>query len=115
MMNASRRTRRGYSLIEMLVVISCLGVVLLLTASLIHQTILDKQMPPLGVFDTGVTRPPEPEVEKLKRWIAQGAPEVEVRPDVAGAEPDPLVSDQDRQFWAFRSPRPVAARSVKLP
>ena len=70
-------------------------------------------MPPLGVFDTGVTRPPEPDVERLKQWIAQGAPEKEVRPDVADTEPDPLVSDQDRQFWAFQPPRPVAVPLVQ--
>ena len=67
----------------------------------------------MGVFDSGVTRPPDPDVEKLKQWIAQGAPEKEVRPDVAGTEPDPLVSDQDRQFWAFQPPRPVEVPSVQ--
>ena len=39
--------------------------------SLILQKILAKEMPPLGVFDSGVTRPPEPDVEKLKQWIAR--------------------------------------------
>ena len=81
--------------------------------SLVLQKILAKQMPPLGVFDAGVTRPPDADVEKLKQWIAQGAPETEVQPDVAGTEPDPLVSDQDRQFWAFRSPRAVEVPSVR--
>jgi hypothetical protein len=81
--------------------------------SLMLQKILDKEMPPLGVFDAGVTRPPEPDVEKLKQWIAQGAPEKEVRPDVAETEPDPLVSDQDRQFWAFQPLRPVEVPSVQ--
>jgi hypothetical protein len=81
--------------------------------SLILQKILAKQMPPLGVFDTGVTPLTEPEFKKLKTWIAQGAPEVQVRPDVAGTGPDPLVSDQDRQFWAFRSPRPLAVPCVR--
>ncbi len=80
--------------------------------SLILQTILAKQMPPLGVFDSGVTRPPDSDVEKLKQWIAQGAPERDIQPDVAGTEPDPLVSDQDRRFWAFQPPRPVAVPSV---
>jgi cytochrome c553 len=81
--------------------------------SLILQRIVAQQMPPLGVFDTGVTRPPDPDVEKLKQWIAQGAPEREVQPDVAGAGPDPLVTDQDRQFWAFRPPRPVEVPGVQ--
>jgi len=81
--------------------------------SLMLQKILSKQMPPLGVFDSGVTRPPDPDIEKLKQWIAQGAPEKEVQPDVAGTEPDPLVSDQDRQFWSFQPPRPVVVPSVQ--
>jgi hypothetical protein len=80
--------------------------------SLILQRVVARQMPPLGVFDSGVTRPPEPDVEKLKQWIAQGAPEKEIRPDVATTESDPLVSDQDRQFWAFQPLRPIAAPSV---
>jgi hypothetical protein len=81
--------------------------------SLILKKILAQQMPPLGVFDSGVTRPPAPDVEKLKQWIVQGAPERELPPDVAGSEPDPLVSDQDRRFWAFQPPRPVDVPSVQ--
>jgi hypothetical protein len=80
--------------------------------SLIIQRILARQMPPLGVFDAGVTRPPEPDIEKLRMWISQGAPEREVYPDLAGTEPDPLVSDADRQFWAFQPPGPVEMPSV---
>jgi hypothetical protein len=67
----------------------------------------------LGVFDSGVSRPSDPDVEKLNRWIAQGAPEREVQPDVAGTEPDPLVSDQDRRFWAFQPPRPAEVPAVQ--
>jgi hypothetical protein len=81
--------------------------------SLIIQKIAAREMPPLGVFDAGVTRPPEPDIEKLRQWIAQGAPEKEVRPDVAGTEPDPLVSDQDRQFWAFQPPQADAVPLVR--
>jgi mono/diheme cytochrome c family protein len=81
--------------------------------SLLLRRVLAKQMPPLGVFDSGVTRPPEADVEKLRQWIAQGAPDVDVRPDVAGTEPEPLVSDHDRKYWAFHSPRPVAVPPVR--
>ncbi|MBI3865437.1 MAG: DUF1549 domain-containing protein, partial [Planctomycetia bacterium] len=81
--------------------------------SKILQRILAKEMPPLGVFDAGVTRPPEPDVEKLKQWIAQGALEKEIPPDVAETSPDPLVSDQDRQFWAFQPPRPIKPPTVQ--
>jgi cytochrome c553 len=51
-----------------------------------------------------VSRPPVSEVAALRDWIAAGAPEVEVAPDVAGTEPDPLVTDQDRRHWAFQPP-----------
>ena len=81
--------------------------------SLILQKILAKEMPPLGVYESGVAQPPKADVEKLKKWIAQGAPEVNVQPDVTGTQPDPLVSDHDRQFWAFQPPRPVEVPSVK--
>ncbi len=81
--------------------------------SLVLQTILAGRMPPLGVFDSGVTRPTDPDVDKLKQWIAQGAPESDVLPDVAGTGPDTLVSDQDRQFWAFQPPRRVEAPFIQ--
>lgn len=81
--------------------------------SLLLLKILAKQMPPLSVFDSGVTRPPDQDIEKLKQWIAQGAPKSDIQPDVAGKAPDPLVTDQDRKFWAFQSPRPVEVPSVQ--
>ena len=46
-----------------------------------------------------------PRLELLARWIAAGAPEVAVEPDVATTKPDPLVTDKDRDFWAFRPPQ----------
>jgi len=52
-----------------------------------------------------VRRPPRAEVQKLRAWIAAGALEVDVSPDIATSEPDPLVSAEDRQHWAFQSPR----------
>lgn len=51
-----------------------------------------------------VRRPPKSEVETLRRWIEAGAPVVDVAPDVATTEPDPLVTDEDRQHWAFQPP-----------
>ena len=49
-----------------------------------------------------VRRPPRSEVDVLKRWIDAGAPIADVTPDVATEQPDPLVTDQDRQHWAFQ-------------
>ena len=50
-------------------------------------------------------KPIEPaEGEVLARWISLGAPEAPVEPDVAGRGPDPLVTDKERDFWAFRPP-----------
>ena len=49
-----------------------------------------------------VKRPPSAEVETLRQWIAAGAPEVDIPPDVATTEPDPLVTDEDRRHWAFQ-------------
>src|SRR5581483_6173504 len=48
----------------------------------------------------------------VARWIAAGAPEVEVEPDVASEAGDSLVSEKDRDFWAFHPPQPVASPAV---
>jgi hypothetical protein len=81
--------------------------------SLMFQKILSGDMPPKELFESGVTPLVGTEIEKLKQWISQGAPEGNVKPDVAGTEPDPLVSDRDRHFWAFQPPRPVTIPSVR--
>ena len=52
-----------------------------------------------------VKRPSKAEVETLRDWIAAGAVEADIGPDVATNEPDPLVSDEDRQHWAFQPPK----------
>lgn len=60
-----------------------------------------------------VRRPPTSEVRILREWIAAGAPEVDILPDVATTESDPLVSDEDRQHWAFQPPqRPAKGNSI---
>lgn len=57
-----------------------------------------------------VKRPPQAEVQTLRNWIAAGAPEVDIAPDVATTDPDPLVTDEERRHWAFQSP--VKSRST---
>jgi hypothetical protein len=53
------------------------------------------------------------ELELLTAWIAAGAPEVEIPPDVATTEPDPLVADDDRRFWSFQPPSAQAVPRVE--
>ncbi len=82
--------------------------------SLLIKRIHAGEMPPLERLVEVSVKPIEPdEVETLVRWIAAGAPEVEIEPDVATTAPDPLVSDEDREFWAFRSPQPVEVPQVR--
>lgn len=82
--------------------------------SLLINVLRSGQMPPLDRLVEASVKPIEPaEIETLVNWIAAGAPEVHVEPDVATTESDPLVSDEDRNFWAFRAPRPVNVPDVQ--
>ncbi len=82
--------------------------------SLMLEKIQSEAMPPRRRVVEVSIKPIEPaEIETLTRWIALGAPEAEIAPDVAGTEPDPLVSDKDRDFWAFRAPGPVTPPIVR--
>ena len=82
--------------------------------SLMVEMIRSGKMPPKKrLFEVGVTPVSDADLERLRQWIQQGAPEEDIKPDVAGAGPDPLVSDQDRQFWAFQPPRQVKPPPVK--
>ena len=74
--------------------------------SLLIQKIDSGEMPPKQkLIVVGVKPITAAETEKISRWIQQGAPEAPVDPDVAGTEDDPLVTDKDRQFWAFQTPK----------
>jgi mono/diheme cytochrome c family protein len=82
--------------------------------SLIVKRVRSAQMPPRDRLVEASVKLIEPgEVEVLVRWIAAGAPESAIEPDVATTTADPLVSDKDRDFWAFRAPRPVSIPAVK--
>jgi mono/diheme cytochrome c family protein len=83
-------------------------------ASRLIQKVRAGQMPPPQRLVEASVKPIEPaEIDTLARWIAAGAPEVAVAPDVATTTPDPLVTAKDRDFWAFRAPRPVAPPAVR--
>ncbi len=74
--------------------------------SLLVKKIHDRDMPPPKLLvDFGIRPVEVAEFETIRSWIAAGAPEVKVVADVAGSTPDRLVSERDRDFWAFRTPR----------
>jgi cytochrome c553 len=74
--------------------------------SLLVKRIRAAEMPPLKKLAPYSVKPvTADELATLTRWIAAGAPEAAIAPDVATSEPDPLVSDSDRQFWSFQPPR----------
>jgi hypothetical protein len=77
-------------------------------ASLMIQRIESKACPPGGLLlKFFVKRPPSSEVKILRQWIAAGAPVVDVPPDVATTQPDFLVTDEERQHWAFQPPQAI--------
>jgi len=74
--------------------------------SLMLRRILDEEMPPRRRLVEARVKPMEPgEVDLLRQWIEMGAPQVPDPPAPPGGSTDPLVSEEDRQFWAFQSPR----------
>jgi hypothetical protein len=74
--------------------------------SLLLKRIQAGEMPPKkGLLDAGVKPVTGAETDKIAKWIAAGAPDSDVQPDVAGGGPDPLVTNQDRRFWSFQPPK----------
>lgn len=75
-------------------------------ASLLLNQIHKGAMPPKAQLASVSVKPARPEeIQTITDWISAGAPVREINPDVATLKPDPLVSDNDREFWAFRSPQ----------
>ncbi|NQV25730.1 MAG: DUF1553 domain-containing protein [Rhodopirellula sp.] len=85
--------------------------------SLILKRIQTKDMPPPKELIRAGVRPMESaETKLLARWIEQGAIQHDIAPDVQADTPDPLVSDEDRKFWSFQTPRkPVIPASDLSP
>lgn len=84
-------------------------------ASRLVQRIAAGEMPPKKQLAAVSVKPVEDlEWKKIRAWIAAGAPEVEIKADVADGAPDSLVSDSERDFWAFKPPQrqPVPAQST---
>ncbi|MBP86455.1 MAG: hypothetical protein CMJ64_07040 [Planctomycetaceae bacterium] len=80
--------------------------------SLLIKRIRAEQMPPRRQLVSVSVKPMDAgELAVLEAWIAAGLPESPVGPDVATTDPDPLISNEDREHWAFQPPRaqnPVA-------
>ncbi|MBM80273.1 MAG: hypothetical protein CMJ78_06720 [Planctomycetaceae bacterium] len=80
--------------------------------SLMIQRIETEACPPREqLLKYFIRRPPATEVKTLRKWIEDGAREDEIQPDIAGTTPDPLVTDEDRQHWAFQRPKAASADS----
>jgi len=70
------------------------------------QRISSGEMPPKKQLAAVSVKPVEDrELRKITAWIAAGAPELEITADVADGMPDRLLSDSDRDFWSFKTPR----------
>ena len=84
------------------------------TESMILKGIHSGAMPPPGKLVDACVKPIEKnEFDTLMKWIAAGAPEVAIEPDVATTTPDTLVTDKDRAFWSFQPPKSVKPPTVK--
>lgn len=78
-------------------------------SSLLIQRVHREEMPPRRLLVSVSVKPMEAtELRLLEAWIEAGMPAASQGPDVANGEPDPLVTDDDREFWSFKSPRFVA-------
>ena len=74
--------------------------------SLMIKRITAEEMPPEQHQARLSYRPvTSDELEKLRLWISEGAPWDDEEPEEINPVSDPLVSREDRQFWAFRAPR----------
>jgi mono/diheme cytochrome c family protein len=75
------------------------------SASLMIQKVRSGAMPPRDkILSVGISPITDAELARVARWIDQGAVEEPLVEDVATTAPDHLVTDEDRQFWAFRPP-----------
>ena len=77
--------------------------------SLLVKRVATGEMPPHKRLVEAAVKPMEPdELEKIKAWIKQGAPQAAEEPDLAGTPEDPLLRPEDKDFWSFKPP--MAAR-----
>ncbi len=73
--------------------------------SLLIKRIHAGEMPPKRrIVEASIKVITPTEVELVERWIAAGAPNDTAVIDAPDGGPDPLVTDAERDFWAFRTP-----------
>ncbi len=81
--------------------------------SLLLRRIRDGECPPnKRLVEANVKPVPATSLEKLTAWIRDGALEESPVSDVAGTRADPLVKDNERDFWSFQRLRPVTPPAV---
>ena len=74
--------------------------------SLLIKRIAAEDMPPEKDQARVSVRPvTSAELEKLRAWIAAGAPFDDEKPEPVVAATDPLVTKKDREFWSFQPPK----------
>src|SRR4051794_4554783 len=71
-----------------------------LEQSLLYQRISKQEMPPEKKPKLSAGQ-----IAIIGRWIAAGAPTARAEPQTIGAEP--LITEEDRQYWAFQPIRSV--------
>jgi cytochrome c553 len=83
-------------------------------ASLLLKRIHAEEMPPRRELVKYSIKPMEvAELELLTRWIEQGAVADPVSAPLTADGRDPLVNDQDRQFWSFQPARRASLPAVQ--
>jgi hypothetical protein len=81
--------------------------------SLMVTRVVEQLCPPKAdIGESGIEPMTTAELDRLKQWIAAGATPLSLIEDVASDKPDPLVTDDERQFWSFVSPRKTAPPTV---
>ena len=82
--------------------------------SLLLRRIHAGEMPPKRrIVEASIKVITETEVQLLEKWIAAGAPNDAAVIDAPGNGPDPLVTDEERNFWAFQTPKKSSLPEVK--
>ena len=82
--------------------------------SLLIKRIVSEEMPPPEWQQEFSVRPvTSAELEKLRQWIAAGAPEGREEVLKVDGGPDPLVREEDRKFWSFQPPKRPKVPEVK--